>query len=147
VIARDGIPNSPPPHDPTPPPLAQLTGNYVELRVSPGIYVTYAHMKPGSVRVHVGQHVQRGQLLGELGNSGNSATPHLHLQVQISPSFVSDGLPYVFSRFQLLGEITEPVTDSDLGLRANGKLAFAAASHPGTRRLEMPLNENVVRFS
>jgi hypothetical protein len=147
VIARDGIPNSPPPHDPTPPPLARLTGNYVELRVGPGIYVTYAHMKPGSVRVHVGQHVRRGQLLGELGNSGNSATPHLHLQVQITPSFVSDGLPYVFNRFHLLGEITEPVTDSTLGLRPNGKLHFAPARHPGTRRLEMPLNLNVVRFS
>ena len=147
VIARDGIPNSPPPHDPTTPPLARLTGNYVELRVSPGIYVTYAHMKPGSVRVHVGQHVRRGQLLGELGNSGNSATPHLHLQVQITPSFVSDGLPYVFNRFHLLGEITEPVTDSTLGLRPNGKLRFAPARHPGTRRLEMPLNLNVVRFS
>ena len=147
VIARDGIPNSPPPHDPTPPPLARLTGNYVELRVSPGTYVTYAHMKPGSVRVHAGQHVRRGQLLGELGNSGNSATPHLHLQVQITPSFVSDGLPYVFNRFHLLGEITEPVTDSTLGLRPNGKFPFAPARHPGTRRLEMPLNLNVVRFS
>jgi hypothetical protein len=148
VIARDGIPNSPPPHDPMPPPpLARLTGNYVELRVSPEIYVTYAHMKPGSVRVHVGQHVRRGQLLGELGNSGNSATPHLHLQVQITSSFVSDGLPYVFNRFRLLGEITEPVTDSNLGLRPTGKLPFAPARHPGTRRLEMPLNENVLRFS
>ena len=148
VIARDGIPNSPPPHDPMPPPpLARLTGNYVELRVSPGLYVTYAHMKPGSVRVHAGQHVHRGQVLGELGNSGNSATPHLHLQVQITSSFVSDGLPYVFNRFRLLGEITEPVTDSNLGLRPNGKLPFAPARHPGTRRLEMPLNENVVRFS
>ena len=147
VIARDGIPNSPPPHDPTPPPLARLTGNYVELRVSPGIYVTYAHMKPGSVRVHVGQHVRRGQLLGELGNSGNSATPHLHLQVQITPSFVSDGLAYVFNRFHLLGEITEPVTDSTLGLRPNGELPFAPTRHPGTRRLETPLNLKVVRFS
>ena len=147
VIARDGIPNSPPPHDPTPPPLARLTGNYVELRIGPGIYVTYAHMKPGSVRVRVGQRVRRGQLLGELGNSGNSATPHLHLQVQITPSFVSDALPYVFNRFHLLGEITEPVSDSTLGLRPNGKLPFAPARHPSTRRLEMPLNLNVVRFS
>ena len=146
VIARDGIPNSPPPHDPTPPPLARLTGNYVELRLSPGIYVTYAHMKPGSVRVHAGQHVRRGQLLGELGNSGNSATPHLHLQVQVTKSFVSDGLPYVFDRFDLLGEITEPVTDSNLGLRPNGRLPFAPGRHPGTRRHEMPLNLNVVQF-
>jgi hypothetical protein len=147
VIARDGIPNSPPPHDPPPPPLAGLTGNYVELRISHGIYVTYAHMKPDSIRVHAGQHVQRGQLLGELGNSGNTATPHLHLQVQITPSFVSDGLPYVLNRFHLLGQITKPVTDSNLGLRPNGKLPFAPATHPSTRRLEMPLNLNLVRFS
>ncbi len=147
MIARDGIPNSPPPHDPPVPPLAKLIGNYVELRVSPGMYVTYAHITPGSVRVHVGQHVQRGQLLGELGNSGNSATPHPHLQVQITPSFVSDGLPYVFDRFDLLGHVTEPVTDSNLGLRPNGKLPFAPFRDPGTRHLEMPLNLNVVQFS
>ena len=63
------------------------------------------------------------------------------------PSFVSDGLPYVFNRFHLLGQITEPFTDSNLGLRPNGKLAFAPARHSGTRRLEMPLDLNVVRFS
>jgi Peptidase family M23 len=147
VVARDGIPNTPPPHDPTkPPPLAGLTGNYVELRVGPGVYITYAHMKPGSVRVHVGQRVRLGQLLGQLGNSGNSATPHLHLQVQITSSFVSDGLPFVFKRFQLLGQITEPFSDSNLGLRPNGKLRFAPARPAGTRRLEMPLDRNVMRF-
>jgi murein DD-endopeptidase MepM/ murein hydrolase activator NlpD len=147
VIARDGIPDSPPPHDPPAPPLAGLTGNYVTLRIGPGIYLIYAHMKPGSVRVHVGDHVQRGQLLGALGNSGNSATPHLHLQVQTTPSFVSDGLPYAFDRFQFLGQITEPFSDADLGLRHNGQLRFAAAASAGTRRLEMLLDRNVVRFS
>jgi Peptidase family M23 len=146
VIARDGIANSPPPHNPPPPSLAGLTGNYVTLRIAPGIYLLYAHMKPGSVRVHVGQDVRRGQLLGELGNSGNSATPHLHLQVQITRSFVSDGLPFVFDRFQLLGQITKPFSDENLGLRPNGQLRFAAARPAGTRRLEMPLDRNVVRF-
>src|SRR5262249_40464583 len=100
VFARDGMPNARPPHHPKPPPLAKLPGNTVTLRVRPGIYVLYAHMKPGSVRVHVGEHVRRGQLLGQLGNSGNSATPHLHLQVQTTPSFVGDGLPFVFDRFK-----------------------------------------------
>jgi murein DD-endopeptidase MepM/ murein hydrolase activator NlpD len=104
-------------------------------------------MKPGSVRVHVGEHVRRGQLLGALGDSGNSATPHLHLQVQITRSFVSDGPPFVFNRFELLGQITEPFSDENLGLRPNGKLCFAPARHPGTRGLGMPLDRNVVRFS
>ena len=146
VIARDGVADQPPPHNPKPPPLAGLTGNYVTLRVEPGIYLLYAHMKPGSVRVHVGEHVRRGQVLGALGNSGNSATPHLHLQVQIAPSFVSDGLPFVFNRFQLLGQITEPFSDENLGLRPNGQLPFAPARGSGTRRREMPLDRNVVRF-
>lgn len=68
-------------------------------------------------------------------------------KTQVTKSFVSDGLPYVFDRFDLLGQITEPVTDSTLGLRPNGKLPFAPAHRPGTRRLEMPLNLNLVRFS
>jgi peptidase M23-like protein len=146
VIATDGAPDQPPPNNPEPPPAGELTGNRVILRVGPGLYVTYAHLKTGSVRVHDGERVRRGQLLGRLGNSGNSATPHLHLQVQATRSFLSDGLPYVFNRFRLLGKITEPVSDENLGLRPNGDLPFARAHRPGLRRREMPLDLDVVGF-
>jgi hypothetical protein len=146
VVARDGIPDTPPPHDPPPPPLAGLPGNYVTLRIRPGIYLIYAHMKPGSVRVRVGERVRRGKVLGLLGNSGASATPHVHLQVQIGRSFVSDGLPFVFGRFQFLGQITTVFWDGDLGLRPNGQLTFVPSPESGTRRHEMPLNHNVLRF-
>jgi hypothetical protein len=147
VEARDGFPDQSPPDNPTPPPLADLPGNHVTLRVGPERYLLYAHMKPGSVRVRVGERVRRGQLLGDLGNSGNSATPHLHLQVQTTQSFVSDGLPFVFNRFRLLGQITSPdLSDEILGLRPNGQLPFAPATDPGTRRRQMPLDRSVVRF-
>lgn len=146
VVARDGNPDAPPPDDPPPPPFAGLPGNHVTLRIRPGIYLLYAHMKPGSVRVRVGERVRRGKVLGQLGNSGASATPHLHLQVQIGRSFVSDGLPFVFDRFQFLGQITDTFWDGDLGLRPNGQLTFAPSPEAGTRRHEMPLNHNVVRF-
>jgi hypothetical protein len=146
VIARDGVADSPPPQNPTPPPLAGLPGNHVTLRVGRGIYLLYGHMKPGSVRVRVGERVRRGQVLGQLGNSGNSATPHLHLQVQVTRSFVSDGLPFVFSRFQFLGEITDTFSDETLGLQPNGQLTFAPSPGSGTRRREMPLDRNVLRF-
>jgi hypothetical protein len=146
VVARDGAANARPPNNPEPPSLPDLPGNHLVLRLGPGIYLLYAHMTPGTVRVHVGQRVHRGQLLGRLGNSGNSATPHLHLQVQITRSFLSDGLPFVFNRFRLLGQITEPISDENLGLRLNGRLPFAPARPAGTRRLEMPLDLNVVRF-
>jgi hypothetical protein len=80
-------------------------------------------MKPGSGCVHVGQRVRPGQLLEALGNSGNSATPHLHLQLHVTPSFISDGLPFVFVRFQFLGQITEPFSEANLGLRPTASFA------------------------
>jgi hypothetical protein len=146
VVARDEFPDQPPPNNPKPPSVPDLPGNHVVLRVAPGIFVTYAHMVPGSVRVHVGEHVRRGQAVGRLGNSGNSATPHLHLQVQVTRNFLSDGLPFVFKSFRFLGQITEPFSDENLGLRPTGKLPFAQASRPGPRHREMPLSQNVVRF-
>ena len=147
VVSRDGFPDQQPPDNPTPPPFAELPGNRVVLRVAPGIYVLYAHMKPGSVRVREGDRVRRGQRLGTLGNSGNSATPHLHLQLQTTRSFASDGLPFVFQRFKFLGRITGPdLSDEVLGLRPNGLLPFAPATDPGTRRNQMPLDRSVVRF-
>jgi len=60
IFAADGRPNQKPPNDPTPPSVPELPGNRVILRIGPGIYVTYAHMVPGSVRVHDGERVRRG---------------------------------------------------------------------------------------
>ena len=35
----------------------------------------------------MGDDVRRGQVLGRVGDSGNSDAPHLHLQVQNNPTF------------------------------------------------------------
>ena len=146
VVARDGRPNQPPPNNPTPPSVAGLPGNHVILRIGPGIYVLYAHMVPGSVRVHVGERVRRGQVLGRLGNSGNSATPHLHFQVQITRSFLSDGLPFVFRPLPTPGP--DHRAGSGTGTSACGptEAALRPRPRPGTRRREMPLDHDVVRF-
>ncbi len=55
-------------------------GNHVVIELRRGIYVLLAHLKSGSVEVRTGQAVQAGDLLGRIGNSGNSSEPHLHLQ-------------------------------------------------------------------
>jgi Peptidase family M23 len=148
VAARDGLQDYPVPHGPpTPPKLDEALGNHVILRIGAHRYVTYAHMRRGSVVVRVGQRVRSGQMLGRLGNSGNSSTPHLHLQMQSSPYALSgDNLPFTFARLDLLGRITEPFSDETLGLRSDGALPFAAAARPGVRRDEMPLDGSVVRF-
>jgi len=52
--------------------LDTLGGNLVVLDIGNGRYATYAHLIPQSLRVSVGARVRRGQVLGRLGNSGNS---------------------------------------------------------------------------
>jgi hypothetical protein len=53
-------------------------GNHVVLFCQ-GYSVLIAHLQPGSVAVAVGAHVEAGHLLGQVGNSGNSIEPHLHI--------------------------------------------------------------------
>lgn len=55
----------------------------VSLDLGHGLRAFYAHLQPGSVRVKTGELVKRGQVLGRLGNSGNSAGPHLHFHVVV----------------------------------------------------------------
>ena len=64
-----------------------MEGNYVILDIGGGRYVLYGHLRQGSLRVQVGEHVRRGQVLGQVGDSGNSGEPHLHIQVQNTPTF------------------------------------------------------------
>lgn len=61
----------------------ELGGNFVVQEVDGG-FALYAHLKKGSVRVKVGQHVATGDTLGQVGNSGSSIQPHLHFQVMSS---------------------------------------------------------------
>lgn len=49
---------------------------------------TYAHMSYGTRVVSAGQSVQAGQLIGQVGQSGNATAPHLHFEVQVNGSFV-----------------------------------------------------------
>ena len=64
-----------------------MAGNHVVLDIGGGHYVLYGHLEQGSLRVHVGEQVRRGQVVGQVGDSGNSGEPHLHLQVQNKPTF------------------------------------------------------------
>jgi hypothetical protein len=57
-------------------------GNYVLLRRLDGVVVLLAHLRQGSVVVEPGERVDEGALLGEVGNSGNTSEPHLHVNAQ-----------------------------------------------------------------
>ncbi|MFF4398229.1 M23 family metallopeptidase [Streptomyces sp. NPDC001480] len=57
------------------------SGNHVFLDTGREI-VKLAHLRPGSVTVTKGDTVHRGQLLGEVGNTGNTTEPHLHIHAE-----------------------------------------------------------------
>jgi len=87
--------------------------------------------------VRVGQKVRRGQVLGLLGNSGHSVTPHLHLHVVNGNSlWGAESVPYVFESFEVqgslpaLGEAWKPPPDAK----------------SDKRRMEIPTENAVIRF-
>ncbi|HKB15671.1 MAG TPA: M23 family metallopeptidase, partial [Planctomycetota bacterium] len=80
-------------------------GNQVVLDLGEGRYAFYAHLQPGSLRVRTGDRVRRGQVLGLVGNSGNSVGPHLHFHVGDRASLNGcEGLPFVFDSFDVVGQ-------------------------------------------
>jgi hypothetical protein len=90
----DGLPEQTPGKYPTDISLDAADGNSVILDLGEGHYALYAHMQPGSLKVRQNDKVKRGQLLGLVGNTGNSVAPHLHFQLTDGPSsLASNGLP------------------------------------------------------
>jgi len=81
--------------------LETLAGNAVVVDHGGGYFATYAHLVPGRIPVAGGRRLAAGDVLGYVGNSGNSTEPHLHLHVCDGPSrFTCQGVPYAFDRFE-----------------------------------------------
>ena len=69
--------------------LAELTaihGNMIVLDHGWGVLTGYAHLS--SIGVEVGQHVDEGELIGKVGNTGLSTGSHLHWQVWVGGTSV-----------------------------------------------------------
>ena len=109
VAASDGLPDFETIYSAAGSTVATAAGNYVILDIGNKKYACYAHMVNGSVRVKTGDIVKEGQLLGLMGNSGNSDIPHLHFQVVTDiPSFLgAEGYPHVYRTFNVTGEVNE----------------------------------------
>ena len=58
-----------------------LAGNGLRVQQPNGTYFTYLHMDTFADGIEVGAEVEAGQVIGTVGNTGNSATPHLHFEV------------------------------------------------------------------
>jgi murein DD-endopeptidase MepM/ murein hydrolase activator NlpD len=135
VATKDGIPENVP--GPTSRAVAitleTVGGNYVILDLGNGRFAFYAHLQPGSLRVKNGDKVRRGQVVGLVGNSGNSTEPHLHFHISDANSPLgSEGLPYALSSFEVQGKGWgwKPTPSSTIEKRQN----------------EMPVELEVIRF-
>ncbi len=117
-------------------------GNYLVVDIGSGRYAFYAHMQPGSLKVKVGDSVKTGQVLGLLGNTGNSDSAHLHFHIMDGPSpLLSNGIPFVFTKFTGEGKVTD-----EAALVAFQVSPVDTAALSGPHKNEMPLNLEVVGF-
>ena len=56
-----------------------MAGNHIYLRLDEsGTYLILAHLKKGSIKVREGQHVNEGEFLAQVGNSGSSVS-HIYI--------------------------------------------------------------------
>lgn len=113
--------------------LKNMGGNNIILDIGQKQFAFYAHLQPDTVRVKVGDHVVRGQVLALVGNSGNATAPHLHFQLSDANSELgTEGLPFVIDSLELVG-------------RVSGE-DFKPLAHPEHLERVLPLEDDVVQF-
>jgi murein DD-endopeptidase MepM/ murein hydrolase activator NlpD len=125
--------------------LENVDGNHVVLDIGGGVFAFYAHMQTGSVMVKPGDRVKRGQLLGKLGNTGNTSGPHLHFHLMEGSSVLcSNGIPYAIDSLAIGGQVSEADFAAATGVEGDwGKGMFPA---PRPRQKQYPLDLNIVDF-
>jgi hypothetical protein len=135
AATKDGIPENVPGGRAVPITLETVGGNHVILDIGGGRYAFYAHLKPGSLRVRTGDRVRRGQVVGLVGNSGNSTEPHLHFHLSDGTSPLgAQGVPYAIETFTLAGRCRRLIAEC------------TRTAAPETRRREIPMANVIVRF-
>ncbi len=147
VHVIDGLPDQKPGELPASTAPVEADGNSIVVDIGGGLYTLYAHMRAGSIAVHEGQRIARGQLIGLVGNSGNTSAPHLHFHVMDGPSpLTSEGVPYVIDSFTTAGRITSTAAFDELE-NTTRPLPVVALPNDGRHTDQMPLDLDLVTFA
>jgi murein DD-endopeptidase MepM/ murein hydrolase activator NlpD len=148
VDMRNDLPDQVPGALPDGLPVSEADGNFVVLDIGGGAFVLYAHMQPGSVRVKAGDRLRRGDVIGAVGNSGNSSEPHLHLHVTNGPSpLLSDGIPYVFDSVTVTAVDQQGTADFDRATETGSPVSLTPVAPPLAVRGALPLDLSVVDWA
>jgi len=142
VRTQDGQPEQTPGSLPSGQTVQTAGGNFMVVKVDDDHYAFYAHMQPGSLRFEKGDRVREGQVLGLLGNTGNTDGPHLHFHIMDGPSpLQSNGIPFVHPSFTGEGTVT------NIGPIQSGAAAeIDPDALAGPMKHSMPLNNQVIDF-
>lgn len=146
IASRNDLPEQIPGALPANLPIGEADGNFIVLDIG-GVYVLYAHLQPGSVRVAAGAQVRRGDIIGKVGNTGNSQAPHLHLHVMDGPSpLLSNGIPYVFESFTITAIGRAGTADLDAAEATGRPMALTPLVPAQHFRNVLPLDLSIVEF-
>jgi murein DD-endopeptidase MepM/ murein hydrolase activator NlpD len=138
--------------DPTTITVKNIGGNHIVLDIGNGLYGFYAHLKRGSLKVRVGDHVRKGDKLALLGNTGNSSAPHLHFHIMDSPSVMgSNGVPYVIESFEYDGQVPLDLFERAFGHfeksnELTEKFGGGRLAMPQRRKGQYPLAWDIINF-
>jgi hypothetical protein len=128
VRTIDGAPDIQPLVGAQPQTREEYGGNSVVVQIGPRAFAYYGHLVKGSVAVKVGDRVKTGEVLGRLGNSGNTTGPHLHFDVLEGPDVLLDrSIAYEIDRFELAGSGT---LNEDGSLTVTGPATSQTRAHP-----------------
>lgn len=131
------------PGPPKPVSTEAIGGNMIVVDIGGGDYAFYAHLQRGSLKVKLGDRVKAGEVIGLLGNTGNSTAPHLHFHLMDGPSpLFSNGLPYVLRHFTSSG-VAQPGDEDAL---EEGKPARVDGRFAGEHVNQLPLDNEIVDF-
>jgi murein DD-endopeptidase MepM/ murein hydrolase activator NlpD len=77
-----------------------IAGNYIVIKHDEKLYSFYSHLHCNSIQVSEGDLDSEGDLIGEVGDSGHSASPQLHFQLMDRAEvWDSTGIPCNFFHY------------------------------------------------
>ena len=147
ISTKDELPDNIPPTLPDDMTLEKAGGNHVFQDIGQGYSAFYAHMIPGSVKVKEGDYVTKGQVLGLLGNSGNTDAPHLHFHIiEGTNPLGADGVPYVIDSFTIT-DMVESEDNLDAEFESPTTPLTVVSQDPKNYTNVMPENLSIVTFA
>ncbi|MGE0283636.1 MAG: M23 family metallopeptidase [Rhizobiaceae bacterium] len=123
-----------------------IGGNMMVIDIGDGAYAFYAHMQRDSLKFKLGDKVKTGDVVGLLGNTGNTTAPHLHFHVMDGTSPLdANSLPYVFTRFSTRGVVQ--MDDSSDPIEKGDPAKVVDDGRTGEHADQLPLNNQLVDFA